>query len=226
MHIAEGVSVGISAIRSNKLRSLLTMLGIIIGVASVLAMIAIGDGAKVLVLDEVERFGGANMFKLYYSYWKRVGNRWVRNRSNEYFTYEDALAIEVECPSVKLVVPRLARWERVLIQAEGGIETRSEYYGVTPVYTEAMNWDIRTGRFITNEDVADATRVCVLGVDVAEALFGSDPSLGKEIKIGTGRRRERHQRKTERFTVVGTLTPRGHSLRYGHSFDQSLVIIG
>ena len=224
MHIAEGVSVGISAIRSNKLRSLLTMLGIIIGVAAVLAMIAIGDGAKVLVLDEVERFGGANMFKLYYSYWKRVGNRWVRNRSNEHFTYEDALAIEAECPSVKLVVPRLAKWERVLIQAEGGTETRSEYNGVTPVYTEAMNWKVHMGRFITNEDIANATRVCVLGVDTAAALFGSDSPLGKEIKIGAGRRRERHQRKTERFTVVGTLTPRGHSLRYGHSFDEIIYL--
>ena len=127
MHIVEGVSIGISAIRSNKLRSLLTTLGIIIGVAAVLAMIAIGDGAKALVLDEVERFGGANMFKLYYSYWKRVGNKWIRNRSNEHFTYEDALAIEAECPSVKFVVPRLAKWERVLIQAAGGTETRSEY---------------------------------------------------------------------------------------------------
>lgn len=65
MHIVEGISIEISAIRSNKLRSLLTTLGIIIGVAAVLAMIAIGDGAKTLVLDEVERFGGANMFKLY-----------------------------------------------------------------------------------------------------------------------------------------------------------------
>ncbi len=224
MHIVEGISIGISAIRINKLRSLLTTLGIIIGVAAVLAMIAIGDGAKTLVLDEVERFGGANMFKLYYSYWKRVGNRWIPNRSNEHFTYEDALAIEVECPSVKFVVPRLARWERVLIQAEGGTETRSEYYGVTPVYIEAMNWEVQIGRFITDEDIANATRVCVLGVDTADALFRSQSPLGKEIKISTGRRRERHQRKSERFTVVGTLVPRGHSLRYGHSFDQVIYL--
>lgn len=224
MHIVEGVSIGISAIHSNKLRSLLTTLGIIIGVAAVLAMIAIGDGAKTLVLDEVERFGGANMFKLYYSYWKRVGNRWVRNRSNEHFTYEDALAIEAKCPSVKFVVPRLARWERVLIQAADGTEARSEYNGVTPVYTVAMNWKIQTGRFITDEDIANAARVCVLGVDVVETLFGSDSPLGKEIKIGMGRGRERHHRKTERFTVVGTLMPRGHSLRYGHSFDEIVYL--
>ena len=224
MHVVDGISVGITAIRLNKLRSLLTMLGIVIGIAAVLAMIAIGDGAKTLVLDEVERFGGANLFKLYYSSWKRVENRWVRNRSNEYFKYEDALAIEAECPLVKLAVPRLAEWERVLIQAEGGTETRSVYYGVTPVYREAMNRNVHRGRFITDEDITNATRVCVLGIETAEALFPNESPLGKEIKIGTGRRRERHQRKTERFTVVGTLTPRGHSLRYGHSFDQVVYL--
>ena len=224
MHIAEGVSIGISAIRSNKLRSLLTMLGIIIGIAAVLAMIAIGDGAKMLVLDEVEKFGGANMFKLYYTYWKRVGNRWVRNRSNEHFTYEDALAIEAECPSVKLVDPRDTNFQEVLVQARGGAETRVTYNGVTPVHTEARDWNIQTGRFITHDDIANATRVCVLGVDTAAALFGSGSPLGKEIKISTGRRRERHQRKSERFTVVGTLTPRGYSLRYGHSFDEIIYL--
>ena len=224
MDIAEGISIGISAIRSNKLRSLLTMLGIIIGVAAVLAMIAIGDGAKILVLDEVERFGGANMFKLYYTPWRRVGNRWRRHRHNEYFTYQDALAIEAECPLVKLVVPRYSNFQRVLVQAKGGAETRVTYNGVTSVYIEAMNWNVQTGRFIADEDIANATRVCVLGIDTAEALFGSESPLGKEIKISTGRRRERHQRKAERFTVVGTLMSRGHSLRYGFSFDNIVYL--
>ena len=224
MHIAEGISVGITAIRSNKLRFSLTMLGIIIGIAAVLAMIAIGDGAKKLVLDEVERFGRANMFKLYYTPWRRVGNRWGRHRHNEYFRYEDVLAIEAECPAVKLVVPRYSNFQRVLVQAKGGAETRVTYNGVTPVYIEAMNWNIQTGRFITDEDITNATRVCVLGVDTAAALFGNDSPLGKEIKISTGQRRERHHRKSERFKVVGTLMPRGHSLRYGWSFDNIVYL--
>ena len=62
MRIVEGISIGISAIRSNKMRSLLTMLGIIIGIASVLAMIAIGDGAKEIVRQDVQKLGGANQF--------------------------------------------------------------------------------------------------------------------------------------------------------------------
>ena len=94
MHIVEGVSVGISAIRSNKMRSLLTMLGIIIGVASVLAMIAIGDGAKEIVMRDAQKLGGANQFTVYRTWFKRQNNRWVRVRSNEYLEYGDVLAIE------------------------------------------------------------------------------------------------------------------------------------
>ena len=88
MRIVEAVSVGISAIRSNKMRSLLTMLGIIIGVASVLAMIAIGDGAKEIVRQDAQKLGGANQFFVYRMSYKRVNNRWVRNRSSEYLKYE------------------------------------------------------------------------------------------------------------------------------------------
>ncbi len=111
MRIVEGVSVGISAMRSNKMRALLTILGIIIGVASVLAMIAIGDGAKEIVIQDAQKIGGANQLVLYRSWYKRVNNRWVRNRSAEYLKYEDVLAIEAECPSVDAVTPRVWKGE-------------------------------------------------------------------------------------------------------------------
>ena len=127
-------------------------------------------------------------------------------------------------PSVKLVVPRYSNFQRVLVQAKDGTETRVTYNGVTSVYMEAKNWDIQTGRFITDEDIANAAGVCVLGVDTAVVLFGSDSPLGKEIKISTGRRQEQHQRKSERFKVVGTLMPRGHSLRYGFGFDNIVYL--
>ena len=184
MRIVEGIAVGISAIRSNKLRSLLTMLGIIIGVASVLAMIAIGDGAKMIVLQDAQKLGGVNQFTMYRSSHKRVNNRWVPNRSNEYFEYEDVLAIEAECPSVKLVVPRIPEWRGVLVQAAGGAEHRTGYNGVNASFSEAMDWNIQQGRFITNEDIDNEAKVCVLGSEVTAALFGNDSPLGKEIKIG------------------------------------------
>ncbi len=225
MHIVEGVSVGISAIRSNKMRSLLTMLGIIIGVAAVLAMIAIGDGAKEIVMQDAQKLGGANQFTMYRTWYKRENNRWIRIRSNEYMEYGDVLAIEAECPSVSAVTPRIPDWRGVLIQAEGGAETRAGYNGVDASYKTAMDWDIKEGRFITDEDVENATKVCVLGDEVAIALFGAKSPLGQEIKIAKGQGhydrwgRKEGKRSTERFTVVGTLMPRGRSLRFGWSFD-------
>ncbi len=230
MRIFEGLSVGVSAIRSNKLRSLLTMLGIIIGVASVLAMISIGDGAKEIVLQDAQKLGGVNQFTMYRSSYKRVGSRWMPNRSNEYFKYEDVLAIEAECPSVKVVVPRIPEWRGVQIQTKDGSETRSGYNGVNSSFSEAMDWRIQEGRFISNEDMDNKAKVCVLGTEVAINLFGNESPINKEIKIGRGGGRfDRygrgdHVRIAERFTVVGTMMPRGRSLRFGWNLDDMVFI--
>ena len=231
MRIFEGLSVGIAAIRANKMRSLLTMLGIIIGVASVLAMIAIGDGAKAIVLQDAQKLGGVNQFTMYRSSHKRVKNRWVPNRSNEYFEYEDVLAIEAECPSVKLVVPRIPEWRGVLVQAAGGAEHRTGYNGVNSSFAEAMDWNIQQGRFISDEDINNEAKVCVIGSEVVAALFGNKSPIGQEIKIGRGEggRFDRYGRKdqkriTERFTVVGTMDTRGRSLRFGWNLDDMIFI--
>ena len=230
MRIVEGVSVGVSAIRSNKMRSLLTMLGIIIGVASVLAMIAIGDGAKEIVRQDAQKLGGANQFIMYRAWYKRVNNRWVRNRSSEYLKYEDVLALEAECPSLKAVTPQIWNWAGVLIQGPNGAETRAGWNGIDTTYKTAMDWDLKEGRFVTDEDVKNASKVCVLGDEVATALFGDKSALGQEIKISrhseyySQRNRKKGIRFTERFTVVGTLMPRGRSLRFGWSFDNLAFI--
>ena len=225
MRIIEVIFIGIIAIRSNKLRSLLTMLGIIIGVASVLAMIAIGDGAKEIVQQDAQKLGGANTFVIYRTDWKRVNNRWVRNRSSEYLKYGDVLAIEAECPSVKAVTPRLMNWDGGLILAPDGAESRAGWAGVDATYKTAVDWDLKEGRFITDEDVENAAKICVLGDEVATDLFGDKSPLGQEIKIARhSEYYNRWRRFTERFRVVGTLTPRGRNLRFGWSFDNFVFI--
>ncbi len=230
MRLIEGISIGISAIRSNKMRSLLTMLGIIIGIAAVLAMIAIGDGAKQIVIEDAKKMGGATRITLYQTSYKRENNRWVRIRSNEYMEYEDVLAIEAECPSVSAVTPRIADWRGVLFQGPGGTEARAGYNGVNATYTTAMDWDIKAGRFITDEDVQNATKICVLGDELATELFGNASPLGQEIKIARDVRyydpwgRRRRDRLTERFTVVGTLMPRGTSFQFGWTYDNIAFI--
>ena len=230
MRIVEAVSVGISAMRNNKMRSLLTMLGIIIGVASVLAMIAIGDGAKEIVRQDAQKLGGANQFFVFRSSYKRVNNRWVRIRSNEYLKYEDVLAIEAECPTVSAATPQIWNWGGVLIQASGGSEVRAGWNGVDATYNTAMDWDVKEGRFLSNEDVQNASKVCVLGDEIATALFGDKSPLGQEIKIARNSGyynrwgQKEGRRYTERFTVVGTFVPRGTSLRFGVSFDNLVFI--
>ncbi len=230
MRLIEGISIGISAIRSNKMRSLLTMLGIIIGIAAVLAMIAIGDGAKQIVIEDAKKMGGATRITLYQTSYKRENNRWVRIRSNEYMEYEDVLAIEAECPSVSAVTPRIADWRGVLFQGPGGTEARAGYNGVNATFTTAMDWNLKDGRFITDEDVQNATKICVLGDELATELFGNESPLGQEIKIARDVRyydpngRRRQDRLTERFTVVGTLVPRGTSFQFGWSYDNLAFI--
>ena len=226
MRIGEGISVGFVAIRANKMRSLLTMLGIVIGVAAVLAMIAIGDGAKTIILQDVEKLGGANQFSLYRSSHLRKGNRWVRNRSSEYFEYEDVLAIEAECPSVEGVIPRIPVWRGALVQTEGGVEKRTGYEGITPFYQIGMKWETQQGRFISEKDLVNRTKVCVLGSEVATELFNNQNPLGKAIKIvrGAGRRSGRREKSTERFTVVGVMAPRGRSLRFGWNLDDRVLL--
>ena len=116
MKLYEGISTGLSAILQEKMRSVLTMLGIIIGVAAVLAMLAVGDGAKRIVTQEFEKFGG--QFTVRRNPWIWRGDRVFPNRSGEHLKYEDVLAIEAECPSVESVIPIVS--SEVLAQAEAG----------------------------------------------------------------------------------------------------------
>ena len=234
MKLSEGFLGGFTAIYTNKMRSLLTMLGIVIGVASVLAMIAIGDGAKLLVLEDLEKLGGANHFRLYRNDWIEKDGRWERNRSGEYFKYEDVLAIEAECPSVAGTWPRI-NYYNVLVLAEDGSETRTGVIGVTPYYEIGMNWGIGQGRFISEEDIVNRTKVCVLGVNEAINLFGNQQpvgaAIGKEVKIILDSSGEmggwRRNRVAERFTIVGVMTQRGQTLAFGGgqwSLDNRLLI--
>lgn len=230
MRFVEGLSIGLSAIHSNKMRSLLTMLGIIIGVASVLAMMAIGDGAKQIVQQDAQKLGGANQFILLHTGHKRVNNRWVPIRRNDYLTYRDVLAIEAECPSVSAVAPRIWNRSGILIQVSDGSETRAGYNGVDANYDKALDWDVHEGRFITEEDMENAAKICILGHEVTTALFGNKSPLGQEIKITEGSSsfdrwgRKVNRRFSERLTVVGTLVPRGRSLRFGASYDNLVFI--
>lgn len=220
MIFCEFITIAYRALLTNKLRSLLTMISITIGIAAVLSMVAIGDGAKEIVLQDLEKLGGINVLTLFRVSSKRVGGRRVQIRSGEYFNYADVLAIEAECPSVKVVTPRLPEWSGILMQVPDGTNMRAGYNGVDENYTLAMKWKVEIGRFISEEDVRNATKVVVLGANVATELFGEKSPLGREIKIA----RSKKETLKERFIVIGPLAPRGRSLEFGFSFDDLVFI--
>ena len=228
MKLSEGFSIGLRAIGINKMRSLLTMLGIIVGVASVLAMIAVGDGAKTLVLQDADKLGGASQFSMWRGGWIKKNGQWVRNRSSEFLKYDDVVAIEAECPSVELVIPRIPRWGGVLVQAADGSESRTGYNGVDSHFPIGMNWEVGSGRFFTETEFNDRQKVCVIGSELATELFGDDDPIGKEIKVARSAdwevKWEERERVMVRFTVVGVMGTRGRSLRFGWNLDNILFL--
>jgi putative ABC transport system permease protein len=216
MNLLESIISGIQVLFSHKMRTLLTLLGVMIGVAAVIGMISIGDGAKTIIMEDSEKIGGATMIRFQRARHIMKAGRWVHNESKENFIYEDALAIEQECQSVKHVIPAISNHHGMRITAGSGLNMRemySGYQGVTPDFKKAMKWDTKEGRFVSDADIEYATSVCVLGQDVVKELFGDNDPIGEEVKL-----------QSQRFTVIGTMATRGRSLRYGFNLDEIVFI--
>lgn len=214
MKLYEGISTGLASIFQEKMRSALTMLGIVIGVAAVLAMLAIGEGAKRIVTQEFEKFGGH--FFVRRNPWVWRGDRVFPNRSGEHLKYEDVLAIEAECPAVESVIPSISN--EVLAQAEGSATKWTEYNGVNSYFPTGMEWEIQHGRFFSEDEFNNRRKVCVLGLEVATELFGDQHSIGTEIKLSL------QGGSPDRFRILGVMAERGTSLQYGFSWDDVVFI--
>ena len=171
MKLHDALSVGFAHLTENRLRSGLSILGIFIGIASVLCMMAIGDGAKLLIEKDIEKLGGANQvhFRTRTSIWKR--GRLVKI-TTERFTLSDVDAIVSECPDVLFVLPKNESYRVTITSQQGGL-SRTYVEGVTADYAEGMHWDVQYGRFLTREEIDTAAQVCVLGAEAAIDLFGT-----------------------------------------------------
>ena len=227
MNLIEGFWAAMVAIVANKLRSLLTVLGIVIGVSAVLGMIAVGDGAKTILINEAIRFGGVDNFSIYRKGWIRKSDRWVPNPSSHYFKLEDATMIEAGSPSVENVTSCALR-HNGRVQSPNGSELRGvSFHGITPLYPFTRDVPIAMGRFLTDEDVAKRSRVTVLGWDFVEELFQNEDPIGKEVRLTMGQRGQTGQRGhtiSKRFAVVGILSSKGVSMRQGWNLDDDLYL--
>lgn len=206
MNIYEAITAGITHIYDNRLRAVLSILGILIGITSVLSMIAIGDGAKEILIKDIEKIGGANHLRFRTRLY--IYRRGRRHPTVERYTLTDAKAIEAECPDVIAVLPRNHR-SRALVTSPKGRESRSvNLEGTTSDFAFLRHWDLHEGRFLSPNDIDNALQVCVLGANIATELFPDISPLHQEVKI------RGHWRQVPiRVRVVGVMAPKGRNLR-------------
>jgi putative ABC transport system permease protein len=191
----QSLLIAMRALRVNKMRALLTMLGIIIGIAAVIAMVAIGAGASKMISDQISSIGSNLLLVLPGS--TTSGGLRSGPGSVQTLSYDDALAIQAECPSVKAVAPSVRGSGQVVY---GNQNWSTVIQGVTPEVIDVRDWTISAGRNLTQSDIDGATKNCLIGQTVAEYLFASEDPIGKIIRI-----------KKIPFTVVGVLGAKGQS---------------
>ena len=217
MKLHNAFAAGIAHLSQNRLRTGLSILGILIGIASVLCMMAIGDGAKELVALDIEKLGGANQVQ-FWTRWAIFRKSRVVRRTTERYTLADAYAIEAECPDVLFVLPKNDRYRGVVTSPTGG-HARPYVEGVTADYAPGLHWGVQQGRFFSEEDIETAAQACILGADIVTELFGDTAALGRAVKI-----KVRWRLPPVRCRIIGIMAPKGRSLRRSTSLDDIVCV--
>jgi putative ABC transport system permease protein len=204
MDIIESIKMATTTLVANKLRSSLTMLGIIIGNASVIAMIGIGEGAQKYIAKELESLGPNVLFVL-------PGNRETQRVSLDLpktLVLADAKAIATQVPSVQAVASESNSRQLVTYRNKNA---NVNIIGTTPEFLPVRQFDVGRGRFFTELDIRRSNQVVVLGADLAERLFGSIDPIGQQLRI-----------KNVSFQVIGLLEAKGSNL--GVDYDDAALI--
>ena len=206
MTYMDSIRAALGAIRVNIMRSVLTALGIIIGVAAVIIMIAVGAGAQSKV-DNLIKSLGSNLVLVLPGTTTSSGARGARG-SRPTITEDDAIAIQNEIDSVQVAAPVVRGSGQIIY---GNQNWSTVITGVTPEFQIAKEWRMEKGRWFSNDEVKSATKVALIGETIVENMFeGIDP-IGEIIRI-----------KRVPFTVIGTLTAKGETPR---GTDQDDIVI-
>ena len=208
MNGLECMRSAVRALRANLLRSVLTMLGIVIGVAAVIAMVAVGSGAQTQVDDQIRSLG-ANLL-LVQPGSLREGAVRLGAGSRQSLTENDAVAIATEVPGVLTAAPTVAGNAHLV---HGNLNWSSLVGGVTPDYLIARDWSVAEGRVFSSEEMAAAAKVALLGATVAKELFPDEQPLGQVVRIAN-----------VPFTVIGVLVEKGQASASGRDQDDVALI--
>lgn len=195
MSLFELVRVAFDALRVNTLRSVLTMLGIVIGVAAVIAMVTVGAGAQAEVDRQIESLG-SNVLMV------RSGSRWFGGArtaagSTQSLTVEDTRALKAEIPEIAAAASANRGSAQVVV---GNMNWSTTIYGIDADYMIARNWELAQGREFEPSEFRNGAKVALLGNTVVEELFGAGSVVGQTIRI-----------KNVPFTVLGALRAKGQS---------------
>ena len=202
--VKEAFKMAAKTLISNKLRSSLTMLGIIIGNASVITLVGLGRGAQTLAKNQLSNLGANVLFIV-------PGNNDTRRRGIAFpknLVLEDAYAIEEQVPSVKKVAPQISANE--IVQSNSKSLSIS-IAGITPEFLEVRSFEVNEGKFISQNDVKGSRSVVVIGPDLKTEFFNEDEALGKNIRI-----------KDHSYEIIGILEPKGAV--FGSNQDKNAYI--
>ena len=191
----ESIKMAIDGMLSNKLRTLLTLLGIIIGVAAVIAMVSLGFGVKEQVKENISRLG-SNLLIVMPEGRTASGVR-LSSGSGARLTYDDAKAIEKQVEGIKYVAPMVSRGYQMVA---GNQNWNANVQGTTPNILDIQDYTLDEGRNISEKDLTSKDRVCVIGQTIVENLFPDGNALGKIIRINKAP-----------FKIIGILKEKGQS---------------
>jgi putative ABC transport system permease protein len=196
MNFLATLLIALKALRVNKLRSALTMLGIIIGVAAVIVMIAVGSGARAQVEAQIRSLG-ANLMMVFSASPTFTGARAAAGTTHT-ISEDDAYAIARELPEyVASAAPALRGSGQIVA---GNSNWSTTFYGVTPDYFDVREWGLAEGRFFEPAEINGAAKVAIIGRTVATNLFGDESPLDQTVRI-----------RTVPLTVIGVLAAKGQS---------------
>ncbi|MEK7707025.1 MAG: ABC transporter permease, partial [Verrucomicrobiota bacterium] len=198
------VRLGIKSLWLHRLRSLLTVLGIVFGVCSVIAMLAIGEGASFEAQEQIKNLGSQNIIlrSTKPPEEQKISDKGSQSYVLQYgITYTDVKGIRATIPGVTIVLPA-----RVIRDYVWHISRRvdCDVVGTVPWYPELRNHRVAAGRFFTDTDMDGKASVCVLGAEMVAALFPLESPLGKHVRVGG-----------EYYQVIGVMEPRGQVAKVG-----------
>jgi putative ABC transport system permease protein len=205
--LSDSLGSAFEALRAHKLRSILTMLGIVIGVAAVIATVSIGGGAREEVVGRIKSLG-ANLIIVLPG---NITSGGVRLGTGQSATLndDDAKAIEKEVAQVQVAAPTMRGGAQVVF---GGTNWGTSIFGVENNFFEAREWDIDKGRLFTGEENQRGGQVALLGLTVKNQLFGDDDPIGQTIRV-----------KNVPFEVIGVMARKGQSAQ-GQDQDDSVFL--